>query len=169
MGKKIQALLQVSVIVARDMLIGLIFGLTAAIILVKINPHTENLAALLIPTGIAAGMLKGFTKYMILNIFSSLPSKGYRFNYPKYKLLFLWLGLLLATLVYAYGFNVGTWFATPYKMLAGNAILGNAGTLFWAILIIVVCVIGAGSYVYDPPYNNDEFLPPEEDEESHLG
>lgn len=165
MENKLQALLQVSVIIARDMLIGLIFGLTTAILLVKINPQTENLAALLIPTGIAAGILKGFVKYLIINIFSSLPTKGYRFNYPKYKLLFLWLGLLLGTLFYAYGFNVGTWFAVPYKMLVDNAILRNAGSLFWIILIITVGVIGTTSYVYDPPYNNDEVLPPEEDEE----
>lgn len=165
MGKKLQALLQVSVMIARDMLIGLIFGLTTAILLAKINPYTANLAALLIPIGIAAGILKGFTKYLIINIFSSLPSKGYRFNYPKYKLLFLWLGLLLATLFYAYGFNVGTWFITPAEMLVGNAILRNAGKLFWAALIIAVWVIGTASYVYDPPYNNDEVLPPEEDEE----
>lgn len=160
MGNKLQALLQVLVITARDMFIGLIFGLTAAVLLVKINPHNENIAALLVPTGIMAGIVKGFSKFLILKIFSSLPTKGYRFNYPKYKLLFLWLGLLLGTLMYTYGLNVSKWITAPHKMLLENKIFGYGG---WNILLITVAVVGTISYLYEPPYNNEEFLPPEED------
>lgn len=150
MGNKLKALLQVSVVIARDMLIGMIFGLTAAILLAKINPHTENIAVLLVPTGIIAGILKGFTKYLILKMVSSLPTKGYRFIYPKYRLLFLWLALLLGAWLYAYGFNVSTRFAALHN---------------WTTLILVVSVIGIASYLFEPPYNTDEILPPEKDDE----
>jgi hypothetical protein len=169
MGNKLQALLQVLVIIARDMFIGLIFGLTAAVLMVKLNPHSENIAALLVPTGIIAGILKGFSKFLILKIYSSLPTKGYRFNYPKYKLLFLWLGLLLGTLLYAYGLDVSKWFAAPHKMLLENKILGYAGQDFWTILIITFAVIGTVSYLYEPPYNNEEFFSEEDGRKNNAG
>lgn len=163
MGNKLPGLLHFLVMIARDMLIGMIFGLTAAILLVKIYPHTANFVALLIPIGIIAGTLKGFTKFLVIKIFSSLPTKGYRFNYPKYKLLFLWLGLLIGTLLYTYGLNISKWFAAPHKMFLENKIIGYAGTDSWTILMITVAVIGTVSYLYEPPYNNDEVLPPEDD------
>jgi len=163
MENKLQVLLRVSVIVGRDMLIGMIFGLTAAILLAKINPHTENYVTILVPIGIIAGILKGFTKFLILNIFSSLPTKGYRFNYPKYKLLFLWLGLFLGALLYSYGFHVSKWFVSLHKILFENTIIRYSGTNFWIIMVITVLVTGVVSYLYEPPYNNNEFLPSEEE------
>ncbi|MDT3699743.1 MAG: hypothetical protein RO469_09965 [Thermincola sp.] len=162
MGHKLNRLLHVLVLIARDMLIGMISGLTAAILLFEFNPHTENFVALLIPTGIAAGILKGFSKSVILNAFSSLPTKGYRFNYPKYKLLLLWLGLLGATLLYAYGINFSQWFAAPHKLFRANEIFKYTGTGFWNILMLIVAVIGSVSYIYEPPCNSGEVMPTEE-------
>lgn len=165
MKNKLHGLLRALVVISRDMFIGLILGFVAAILLAKTNPHTQKFVSLLIPAGIIAGVLKGFTKYIIINIFSVLPTKGYRFNYPKYKLLFIWLALLVGTLGYVYGADFSQWLAAPLELYHENTVFSFAGPDTWSAMLTVAAVIGIASYVYEPPFNEDEALPPETDEE----
>lgn|GEM_PF-2198394 len=153
------------VFVFRDMFIGYILGLGAAVIFTKINPGVGRVAGLLIPAGILAGIFKGIVKFVILNISSALPSKGLRYNYPKYKLLFFWLVFLAGTLIYGYGLNIYAWISGPVQLLKNNIILGQVNSFFWVVLTGLVLVTGLSAHFYEPPYNENEFLPPEPEEE----
>ncbi len=157
--KKLQFVMRALVVTARDMFTGFILGICAAVLIAGYNPHTRSVAALFIPAGILAGIFKGLSKFVFLNIFSVLPSKGYRYNYPKFKLLLLWAALLLASLVYSYGLKINTWFAGPFGLVKENIVMGGAGQSLWTAVFVFITVTGVISYFYEPPYNEDEFLP----------
>lgn len=163
--RKIHLIYRAIVIMARDMFIGFILGLCATVLLSKINPGTQRVSALLIPAGAAAGAFKGLSKFVMLNMFSVLPSKGYRFNYPKYKLLLLWIVVFLAVFTYVFGFNISLWFARPVALLKGNIILGSIGMPVWTIVFGVITGAGLLAHLYEPPYNEEEFLPPPPEDE----
>ncbi|PKM82657.1 MAG: hypothetical protein CVU89_03925 [Firmicutes bacterium HGW-Firmicutes-14] len=156
-------LLRALIIAARDMFIGFILGMCAAVLMAKINPESQRIVALLIPAGIAAGFLKGIAKFVFINLYSALPSKGYRYNYPKYKILFFWVLIFAGVLIYGYGFNPWSWFYGPLQLLQNNVFLGPVPKQTWVFLTLLVSAAGIFSYLYEPPYNPEETLPPQED------
>ncbi len=160
--KKVHLIWRALIFTARDMFIGFILGIVATVLLYKINPATLGVVALLIPAGVFAGIFKGVTKFIFLNIFSAVPSKGNRFNYPKYKLLLLWVAVLFGALVYSFGLNVKTWFSVPLRLLKSNVILGVIGNTGWILLTVLISLAGLIAHFYEPPYNENEFLPPVE-------
>lgn len=140
MKKKLQLLTRALVVIARDMFIGFIIGVSATVLMAGINPQTRNVVALFIPAGIAAGLFKGLAKFIFLNIFSSLPSKGYRHDYPKFKMALLWVALMLLVLVYSYGLNPLSWFREPLLLLQRNIILRDIGQSYWVAISVLVSV-----------------------------
>ncbi len=158
--KKLQLVWRALVFTARDMFGGFVLGICATVLLSKINPQAQRVVALLIPAGVLAGILKGVTRFIFLHIFSAIPSKGSTFNYPKYKLLGLWLVLLFGSLTYGYGLDVAAWFAGPLRLLRDNIILAAVGNNLLVGLVIFIATAGLGSYFYEPPYNPEECLPP---------
>lgn len=163
--KKLHLLWRAVVFVTRDVFIGFIVGVCAAVLLSKVNPGTHRVVALLIPAGVLAGIFKGITKFIFLNIFSALPSKGNRYNYPKFKLLILWGFLLFGTLSFSYGLNLKLWFSEPSRLLMENIFLSSWGTNIWVVLAGLISTAGILAHFYEPPYNEDEFLPPEAEAE----
>ncbi len=163
--KKIEWAVRGLVVAARDMFIGLIIGLSGTVLLAKLNPDAHRVVALLIPVGVITGFIKGLAKFLLLNVSSALPSKGYRFNYPKYKMLILWTAVLLASFFYSYGTDVGTWVGDPLRLLRENVIFDFAKAEVWFVSLAGVILAGLASHFYEPPYNEDEFLPPEAPEE----
>jgi len=164
MKNKLRFLSRAFVVISRDMLIGLILGMSAAVLFAGISPGTAGVVGLLIPAGAAAGVFKGLAKFISLNIASSLPSKGYRFEYPKFKLLLLWLGVLTASLIFTYGLNIISWFKGPLGLLADNVLLRDVPYRMWVPGIILTTAIGLAAHVYEPPCNEDECLADDEDE-----
>ncbi|MHB9096070.1 MAG: hypothetical protein ACYC21_15505 [Eubacteriales bacterium] len=164
--KRLLFVLRAMVTVSRDMFIGFIIGICATVLLYRVNANTHKVIALLIPAGVVAGIFKGLAKFVFLNVFSVLPSKGYRFNYPKYKLLLLWSAFLFGSLIYGYGINIYAWFAGPLSLLQENIILGVISPTVWGVLFGLLFVVGILAHLYEPPYNEGEFLPapaPEEE------
>jgi hypothetical protein len=160
--KILKTLWRAFIIMARDMFIGLLGGLCASVLLYKINPKTINVVALLIPAGLCAGIFKGISKFLILNFFSSLPSKGYRYNYPKYKILFLWVIIYLSTFIYCFGFNVYLWITAPLMLLNKNMILPPLSSVLWGVLFAVGGIAGISAHFYEPPHNEDESVTDDE-------
>jgi len=159
MEKMLQMAFLAVVVIARDMFIGFIIGLCAAVALARLNPGTYRVVALLIPVGIAAGFVKGLSKFIFLNISSSIPSKGYRYEYPKFKILSLWLVILAAAMILGYGLNFSDWLFGPYRLLTDNIVLRSFGTGPWVITLIFVIITGIAAHIYEPPVNRDEVLP----------
>ena len=161
----IGTLLRALCVIIRDIFNGFIMGLCGAVLLVQFFEYTVSVAALAIPVGIGSGALKGLTKFFIFNYFSAAPTKGYRFHYPKYKLLVLWGSILLTTMVYAYGLDFRSWYSEPLRLIEANTFIGPEGKSVLNFLFWFTMVAGIGSYLYDPPYNEDEALPQEIEKE----
>lgn len=151
------------IVIARDMLIGFILGIGSTVLLYKINPNVFRVASLLIPVGIIAGVLKGLAKHIFLSVFSAIPSKGYRYNYPKYKLLFLWVTLLLGILIFAFGFHFKLWVSEPLRLIMVNPLLAPLSYDVWVGLLFFISLSGILAYLYEPPINPNESLPEEID------
>lgn len=165
MKNKLRFLSRVLVVISRDMFIGLILGISAAVLFGGISPGTAGVVGLLIPAGAAAGVFKGLAKFISLNIASALPSKGYRFEYPKFKILLLWLGVLTASLIFAYGLNIISWFKGPFELLTDNVLFRDVPHNIWLTGIIIATAIGLAAHVYEPPYNEDECLANDDEDE----
>ncbi|WP_418790050.1 hypothetical protein [Phosphitispora sp. TUW77] len=149
------------VFITRDVFIGFLVAVSATVIMFRLNPDMNKVIALLIPVGIIAGIFKGMIKFILLNITSAIPSKGYRFDYPKFKLLLFWLLALLGSLLFAYGTDLTMWFSGPLDLLRNNVIIGSSGKQFWVLITVLISVLGIAAHFYEPPYNEDEILPPE--------
>ena len=164
---KIRFFLRALIFVARDILIGFLVAVSATVLLAKVKPDTYRVIALLIPIGVAAGLLKGIVKFVFLNISSALPSKGYRYDYPKYRLLAFWLTVLFGSLLIVYGIDISSWVSDPINMLTDNIILGitGIGKRLWLVFAALIFILGITAHFYEPPYNDNETLPPEEPEE----
>lgn len=145
-----------TIIVSRDMLNGFIMGICSALLLLKINPALYRSVALLIVAGLVSGIFKGTAKFIFLNLSQTLPDSGYRYNYPKFKILFLWLVILFGTLIYNFGFQVKLWITEPLKLMEMNTILGVVDTGLWLALFSVVTVFGIISYVYEFPVSQEQ-------------
>ena len=169
MMKILKLLWRALVFIARDAFIGFLVAVSATLVMFRLNPDMERVIALLIPVGIIAGFFKGVVKFILLNISSALPSKGYRFNYPKYKLLGFWLAALLGALLFAYGTNLSLWFSGPLDLMRNNIVLGLSGEQPWVFMAVLISILGISAHIYEPPYNEDEALPPEDDETSEDG
>lgn len=155
MKKTLRFLWRGAIIVSRDMLNGFIMGTCAALLLFKINPALYRSVALLMVAGLLSGILKGTAKFIFLNLSGTLPDTGYRYNYPKFKILFLWLVILFGTLIYNFGFKVNMWFTEPIKLMKVNIVLGIVDTRLWLVLFTIVTVFGFISYVYEFPAGED--------------
>ncbi len=164
MMKKIKLLWRALVFVVRDMFIGFLVAAGATLIMFRLNPDMYGVIALLLPVGILAGIFKGIVKFIFLNVSSALPSKGYRFDYPKYKLLGFWIIALLGSFLFAYGTDLALWVSGPLDMLENNIVLGALGKRGWIYIIGLIHLMGIAAHIYEPPHNEDESLPPEEDE-----
>ncbi|MBU7005426.1 hypothetical protein [Phosphitispora fastidiosa] len=166
MLKMLKLLWRALIFIARDVFVGFLVALSAALVMFRLNPDMNRVIAILIPAGIIAGFFKGVVKFTLLNITSSLPSKGYRFNYPKFKLLGFWLAALLGALLFAYGTNLSLWFSGPMDLLRDNIVLGLSDEQPLELMAVLIFILGISAHIYEPPYNEDETLPPEEDETS---
>jgi len=164
--KLIKLLWRALVFIARDVFIGFLVAVSATLVLFRLNPDMNRVIALLIPVGIIAGFFKGVVKFILLNVFSALPSKGNRFDYPKYKLLGFWLAALLGALLFAYGTDLSLWFSGPLDLLRNNIVLESSGKQPWVFIVVLICILGISAHIYEPPYNEAEVLPPEDDETS---
>lgn len=162
MGKSLNFLWRGLIIVLRDMFTGYIMGICSALLLFKINPGLYKTVALLIFAGVAAGISKGMAKFIFMNYSGALPSKGYRYNYPKYKMLAIWLVILLGTLLYVFGLRVDKWFSETVRLLEVNIFFGDVDSRLWFALLALITVTGLASYFYEPPVNPDEALPQDE-------
>ncbi len=166
--KKLDLTVWALVVATRDMFIGFIVGMSGAVLMAKLNPTTHRVVALLIPVGVVAGIVKGVAKFIFLNMSSALPSKGYRFDYPKFKMLILWAVVFLTVFLYSFGLDLRTWAAVPLQLLKENIILGVVDKKVWLVFIILVLLTGLLSYIYEPPYNEEEFLPLPEPAEDNI-
>lgn len=163
MKKALSFLWRGTIVVSRDILNGFIMGICSALLLLKINPALYRSVALLIVAGLISGIFKGTAKFIFLNLSGTLTGSGYRYNYPKFKILLLWLVILFGTLIYNFGFNVSLWFTEPLKLMKVNTVLGIVDIRIWVVLFSLVTVFGIISYVYEIPVNKDQT--PSESEE----
>lgn len=159
MKKTLSFLWRGTIIVSRDMLNGFIMGTCSALILFKINPALVRSVALLMVAGLISGIFKGTAKFIFLNLSGTQPSSGYRYNYPKFKILFLWLVILFGSLIYNFGFKVNLWLTEPLKLMKVNIILGSVDTRLWIILFAVTTVLGLISYIYEFPVSQEQISP----------
>lgn len=161
----IGTLLRALNVITRDVFNGFIMGLCGAVLLVQFFTYTIPVAALAIPVGMASGIIKGMTKFFIFNYFSAAPTKGYRFHYPKFKLLAFWGAIFVSTMVFSYGFDLRAWYQEPLHLIAVNTFIGPEGKYVLSSLFWFTIVIGLASYLIDPPYDADEIVPQEVENE----
>lgn len=164
MTSKLRILIRALVVISRDMFIGLLLGISAAVIFADISPGTGQVVGLLIPAGAAAGIFKGLAKFISLNVASTLPSKGYRSEYPKFKLLLLWLAVLVLVLIFAYGLNLVKWFMGPVGLLTEIHLFNDIPRGAWIVALTLISVIGLTAHFYEPPCNEEECLSVEPEE-----
>ncbi|KNZ69690.1 hypothetical protein Tfer_1711 [Thermincola ferriacetica] len=139
------------VFVYREMFTGVLLGLTALFLVVKLAPGGDINAGLVAVFGLGAGLLKGFSKFLLLEMVNRIPANEYSKNYPRFKILFLWLGVFALTAIINYGFNISNWFTEPSRLIAKSPLFRGIPVIHVEIALIFLFCLGIISHIYEPP------------------
>lgn len=154
--KKLKLFLRGLIIINRDMFLGFLLGICCAAIIFKINPKMYRAVGFLIPTGVFAGSLKGFTKFMFMNLYSSFPEKEYKLIYPRFKILFIWLVIYIIVMIYVFGINPGLWFSAPIVLLKDNILFNTLDANIWRGICAFIALTGILAHLYEPSAKSEQ-------------
>ncbi len=135
----------------REIFAGLMLGISALFILIKLSPEQPVNVGLLVIFGAGAGVVKGLAKFILVEVINKVSPADYKDNYPKYKMLGLWSFFFIVGGLANYGVAINRWFSEPARFISESAVLGHPDLNLSLVLIVALFITGVISFLLDPP------------------
>lgn len=134
----------------REVFTGLMLGISALLILIKLSPKGTVNVGYLIMFGLLAGLMKGISKFLFVELLNKVPAEEYTKNYPKYKMMFLWIAIFTLAAFVNFGFSFSLWLTEPARYIYESAILGETPLFIIQSGLWSIFMLGIISYIYEP-------------------